>query len=210
MGRLRGRRVGPAAPPAMRAFGPLPLHTTTAGPHRVRSQAPVAGSIGCAAGSDRPDASAGWRPRRWLASVGANGCAVGAVGAAAGRERRGVRGTLGRSVIPADGKAVGAVYAPARSAGQALPYGRRTRRRACRAYARVSWRRGRDSNPRGAYAPNGFRDRPIQPLSHLSARVDTRLTAPDASARGPLVPNLLRNCRRFAALRLARAHPWAA
>jgi hypothetical protein len=31
------------------------------------------------------------------------------------------------------------------------------------------WRRGRDSNPRRAFTLNGFRDRPIQPLSHLSA-----------------------------------------
>ncbi len=40
---------------------------------------------------------------------------------------------------------------------------------------RASWRRGRDSNPRRACALNGFRDRPIQPLSHLSARVNTRV-----------------------------------
>ena len=31
------------------------------------------------------------------------------------------------------------------------------------------WRRGRDSNPRDAYAPNGFQDRRFRPLSHLSA-----------------------------------------
>ncbi len=30
------------------------------------------------------------------------------------------------------------------------------------------WRREGDSNPRSAYALNGFRDRPIQPLWHLS------------------------------------------
>ena len=30
------------------------------------------------------------------------------------------------------------------------------------------WRRGWDSNPRYPYGYNGFRDRPIQPLSHLS------------------------------------------
>src|SRR5450756_763090 len=34
------------------------------------------------------------------------------------------------------------------------------------------WRRGRDSNPRnGGYPLNGFRDRRIQPLCHLSAEV---------------------------------------
>src|SRR5262249_8268258 len=32
------------------------------------------------------------------------------------------------------------------------------------------WRRGRDSNPRDPEGSNGFRDRPIQPLSHLSGR----------------------------------------
>jgi hypothetical protein len=30
------------------------------------------------------------------------------------------------------------------------------------------WRRGWDSNPRNPFGLNGFRDRPIQPLSHLS------------------------------------------
>jgi hypothetical protein len=33
----------------------------------------------------------------------------------------------------------------------------------------IEWRRGWDSNPRYPYGYNGFRDRPIQPLSHLSA-----------------------------------------
>ncbi len=41
------------------------------------------------------------------------------------------------------------------------------------------WRRGRDSNPRGACTPNGFRDRHLQPLGHLSAAVFTRLSGPD-------------------------------
>ncbi len=31
-----------------------------------------------------------------------------------------------------------------------------------------NWRRERDSNPRGAFTPNGFQDRRLQPLSHLS------------------------------------------
>ena len=31
-----------------------------------------------------------------------------------------------------------------------------------------NWRRGWDTNPRYTEAHNGFRDRPIQPLSHLS------------------------------------------
>ncbi len=30
------------------------------------------------------------------------------------------------------------------------------------------WRRGRDSNPRGACTPGGFQDRCLQPLGHLS------------------------------------------
>ena len=33
----------------------------------------------------------------------------------------------------------------------------------------LRWRRRKDSNPRGAYAPNGFQDRRIQPLCHSSA-----------------------------------------
>jgi hypothetical protein len=33
----------------------------------------------------------------------------------------------------------------------------------------ITWRRGWDSNPRNPCGFNGFRDRPIQPLSHLSA-----------------------------------------
>ena len=41
---------------------------------------------------------------------------------------------------------------------------------------RKHWRRGRDSNPRRACALNGFRDRPIQPLSHLSTARITRLS----------------------------------
>jgi hypothetical protein len=31
-----------------------------------------------------------------------------------------------------------------------------------------SWRRGRDSNPRGARTPGGFQDRCLRPLGHLS------------------------------------------
>jgi hypothetical protein len=44
-----------------------------------------------------------------------------------------------------------------------------------------NWRRGRDSNPRYTCAHNGFRDRPIQPLWHLSTRgriLVTRSAAP--------------------------------
>ena len=33
---------------------------------------------------------------------------------------------------------------------------------------KVQWRRGWDSNPRSAYTDNGFQDRRLQPLSHLS------------------------------------------
>ena len=32
------------------------------------------------------------------------------------------------------------------------------------------WRRGRDSNPRSAQTDNGFQDRRIRPLCHLSGR----------------------------------------
>ena len=33
-----------------------------------------------------------------------------------------------------------------------------------------NWRRGRDSNPGWSCPHNGFRDRPIQPLWHLSIK----------------------------------------
>src|SRR5258705_3243946 len=39
----------------------------------------------------------------------------------------------------------------------------------------LRWRRERDSNPRYPYGYSGFRDRPIQPLSHLSAGENTRI-----------------------------------
>ena len=39
------------------------------------------------------------------------------------------------------------------------------------------WRRGRDSNPRGACTPGGFQDRCLQPLGHLSAQRNRALTA---------------------------------
>ena len=32
----------------------------------------------------------------------------------------------------------------------------------------TAWRRGRDSNPRDPFGPNGFQDRRIKPLSHPS------------------------------------------
>ena len=41
----------------------------------------------------------------------------------------------------------------------------------------LGWRRERDSNPRYPYGYSGFRDRPIQPLSHLSAEESTRSKA---------------------------------
>src|SRR5262249_2427199 len=58
--------------------------------------------------------------------------------------------------------------------------------RAVPSRAVFKWRRERDSNPRCACAHNGFRDRPIQPLSHLSAGENTRsgLTFPGGSWRG--------------------------
>jgi hypothetical protein len=33
---------------------------------------------------------------------------------------------------------------------------------------KIAWRRGRDSNPRDPFGPNGFQDRRIKPLSHPS------------------------------------------
>ncbi len=36
-------------------------------------------------------------------------------------------------------------------------------------FDRKNWRRERDSNPRWSYPHNGFRDRRLQPLGHLSA-----------------------------------------
>ena len=39
-----------------------------------------------------------------------------------------------------------------------------------------SWRRERDSNPRDAHAPNGFQDRRIQPLCHLSVTHNDTVT----------------------------------
>jgi hypothetical protein len=32
----------------------------------------------------------------------------------------------------------------------------------------IGWRRGRDSNPRDPFGPNGFQDRRFQPLTHPS------------------------------------------
>jgi hypothetical protein len=41
--------------------------------------------------------------------------------------------------------------------------------RQARVRTSIEWRREGDSNPRDAgYTPNGFRDRPVQPLRHLS------------------------------------------
>ena len=34
----------------------------------------------------------------------------------------------------------------------------------------TEWRRGRDSNPRDPFGPNGFQDRRFQPLTHPSGR----------------------------------------
>ena len=48
------------------------------------------------------------------------------------------------------------------------------------------WRRGRDSNPRdGGNPPNGFRDRRIQPLCHLSAVARAARAATSATASIP-------------------------
>src|SRR6185437_10231371 len=48
------------------------------------------------------------------------------------------------------------------------------------------WRRGWDSNPRGACAPAGFQDRCIRPLCHLSEARE--LGAKDAIKLGPRAP----------------------
>ncbi len=45
-------------------------------------------------------------------------------------------------------------------------------------------RRERDSNPRNPYEFNGFRDRPIQPLSHLSKKLEAeRIRTSDLQIR---------------------------
>src|SRR6185295_15625547 len=52
----------------------------------------------------------------------------------------------------------------------------------------LRWRRERDSNPRYPCGYSGFRDRPIQPLSHLSAGENTRIAAaiPPPNGHAPL------------------------
>ena len=40
------------------------------------------------------------------------------------------------------------------------------------------WRRGRDSNPRDPFEPNGFQDRRFQPLTHPSGRPSLTAKAP--------------------------------
>ena len=47
------------------------------------------------------------------------------------------------------------------------------------------WRRGRDSNPRNACTLNGFRDRPVRPLRHLSKKVDLSVDGGWAYVRAP-------------------------
>ena len=48
------------------------------------------------------------------------------------------------------------------------------------------WRRDRDSNPGNCCQLNGFRDRPVRPLRHLSA---IRVQPPGDSAKAPFVPS---------------------
>ena len=43
-----------------------------------------------------------------------------------------------------------------------------TKSRAGRGTSPNTWRRRRDSNPRGPFEPNGFQDRRLQPLGHSS------------------------------------------
>ena len=45
----------------------------------------------------------------------------------------------------------------------------------------VSWRRGWDSNPRTACTVNGFRDRPVRPLRHLSVKGQLSPHCPEQS-----------------------------
>src|SRR5512142_3349170 len=54
---------------------------------------------------------------------------------------------------------------------------------------RVRWRRGRDSNPRNPFGLTGFRDRPDQPLQHLSGWLGGRILAFRArTSRGARYP----------------------
>ena len=48
----------------------------------------------------------------------------------------------------------------------------------------VAWRRERDSNPRDARAPNGFQDRRIQPLCHLSVTGNDSIVQKDLRRKG--------------------------
>ena len=47
----------------------------------------------------------------------------------------------------------------------------------------IKWRREGDSNPRGAQTPNGFQDRRIQPLCHLSVRCNDSIESSNTVAR---------------------------
>ena len=56
-------------------------------------------------------------------------------------------------------------------------------------YQRLNcWRRGWDSNPRYGYPYNGFRDRPIRPLWHLSVRAHVACRLATATWKGPNRP----------------------
>ncbi len=50
-----------------------------------------------------------------------------------------------------------------------------------------NWRRDRDSNPGNARALNGFRDRPVRPLRHLSACFMPGATMPPITKRAALM-----------------------
>ncbi len=64
------------------------------------------------------------------------------------------------------------------------------------------WRRGRDSNPGWGCPHNGFRDRPVQPLRHLSGALIITQT-------GRQVDSLARVCVRIAGHALQRAEKGA-
>ena len=78
----------------------------------------------------------------------------------------------------------------------------------------IKWRRDRDSNPGWACTHNGFRDRPVRPLRHLSAlwvRVSVRAFIDTGrDAQGPLAGcggfTFTAKARRVVEIRPQRAH----
>ncbi len=75
----------------------------------------------------------------------------------------------------------------ARASAQPLPHNPRIQRKNPAAvgpgecFCEGKWRRGWDSNPRYPCGHNGFRDRPVRPLRHLSAGARGRGPSPQVS-----------------------------